>query len=282
MGIYAKDIINQAKKWLGKRESDGSHKEIIDVYNGHTPLARGYKVKYEDSWCATFVSAVSIACNATSIIPTECGCEKMIELFKKLGVWVEDENRIPTPGDIIFYDWQDNGVGDNKGWSDHVGIVVEVDDREVLVIEGNNNNSVTYRWIDANGKYIRGYAVPKYDVEPVEVAKPTTKTIDEVAREVINGKWGNGSARREALEKAGYNYSEVQGKVNEILKPSKKEESKEPEYTTYTIQKGDTLTSIARKFYNAGTHSNVMKIANYNNIANPNIIRTGVTIKIPR
>ena len=43
-----------------------------------------------------------------------------------------------------------------------------------------------------------------------------TKTIDDVAREVINGKWGNGSERKKRLEKAGYNYNEVQSRVNEI------------------------------------------------------------------
>ena len=114
MSVCSEDIIKQAKAWLGKKKSDGSFKEIIDIYNSHKPLARGYKVKYTDSWCATFVSAVAIKCGATNIIPPECSCEKMIELFKKLGVWEENENRIPSVGDIIFYDWQDDGcVG---GW----------------------------------------------------------------------------------------------------------------------------------------------------------------------
>lgn len=272
MGIYAKGIIDQAKAWLGKKESDGSFKPIIDVYNGHSPLARGYKVKYSDSWCATFVSAVAIVCKATDIIPTECSCQKMIELFKKKDSWIEDEDRIPHVGDIIFYDWQDNGFGDCKGWSDHVGIVYEVKGRDIIVIEGNYNNSVAMRQIDANSRYIRGYGVPKYDVETV------LKPLDEIAREVIDGKWGNGTNRRQALEKAGYNYTDVQNRVNEILKPG----TKEPEYTSYTIKKGDTLTSIAKRFYGVGSLSNVLRIANYNNIANPNIIRTGATIKIPR
>lgn len=51
--------------------------------------------------------------------------------------------------------------------------------------------------------------------------KPATsnkKTIEQIAKEVINGKWGNGSVRREKLESAGYNYSEVQDKVNELLR----------------------------------------------------------------
>ena len=284
MSIYAKNIVDQAKKWIGKKESDGSHKEIIDLYNSHKPLARGYAVKYPDSWCATFVSAVAIACKATCIIPTECGCEKMIELFKKLGSWVEDENRTPNPGDIIFYDWQDNGSGDNKGWSDHVGIVETVKDGKITVIEGNYNDKVARRTIAVNAKTIRGYAVPKYDKEPVVAPKPVTptKTIDEVAREVINGKWGNGADRKAKLEKAGYNYSEVQAKVNAILSGKTSSNKSEPAYETYTIKAEDTLTKIAIKFYGVGSNANIQKIAKANNIPNPNIIRTGVTIKIPR
>lgn len=167
MPIYAKDIVKQAESWIGKKESDGSHRVIIDTYNAHKPLARGYAVKYTDAWCATFVSAVAIKCGATSIIPTECSCNKMIELFQKLGCWVENENRTPSAGEIIFYDWQDNGVGDNKGYSDHVGIVQKVVGSTIYVIEGNYSNSVGVRKIAVNGRYIRGYGVPKYDKEVV-------------------------------------------------------------------------------------------------------------------
>lgn len=48
-------------------------------------------------------------------------------------------------------------------------------------------------------------------------ATPAKKSIDEIAKEVIEGKWGNGDARKSSLEKAGYNYAEVQKKVNELL-----------------------------------------------------------------
>ena len=45
----------------------------------------------------------------------------------------------------------------------------------------------------------------------------TTKTIGQVAKEVIDGKWGNGDGRKKKLEAAGYNYHTVQNKVNELL-----------------------------------------------------------------
>lgn len=171
MAKYASKVVDQAKAWLGYNEKDGSHKKIIDVYNAHKPLARGYKVKYTDAWCATFVSAVSIQLGYTGIMPNECSCPKMIELYKKLGAWVENENRTPNPGDILFYDWEDSGKGDNTGRSDHVGIVEKVSGGKITVIEGNYKNAVTRRTLSVNGKYIRGYGVPKYNTEK---AKPTT------------------------------------------------------------------------------------------------------------
>ena len=95
-------------------------------------------------------------------MPTECSCNRMITLYKKLGRFIEDDSYTPQKADIIFYDWNDNGIGDNKGQADHVGIVVSVNGTSIKVIEGNKNNAVEYRTINLNGKYIRGYAVPNY------------------------------------------------------------------------------------------------------------------------
>ena len=280
MAKYASKVIDQAKKWIGKKESDGSFKEIVDCYNNHKPLAQGYKVKYTDEWCATFVSAVAIKLGYTDIIPTECSCQRMIELLKKLGSFVENENRTPNVGDIIFFDWSDNGSGDNTGWADHVGFVETVSNGKITTIEGNYNSGVARRTLDVNGKYIRGYGVPKYDKEVVNTPPTTTtskKSVDVIAKEVIDGKWGVGDDRKARLTNAGYNYSEVQAKVNALLSGAK---SKEPSYTTYKVQRGDTLWSIAKKYMGDG--SKYTELAKYNNIANPNVIVPGTVIKIPR
>lgn len=182
MAKYASKVIAQAQAWLGYNESDGTHKKIIDVYNNQKPLPVGYKVKYTDAWCATFVSAVAVKLGYTDIIPTECSCPRMIELFKKKGIWVENEDRVPNSGDIIFYDWEDNGVGDNKGSADHVGYVEKVSGNIITIIEGNYKNAVTRRNIAVNGKFIRGYGVPKYDFENVVVTPTVNKDrIDTVA-----------------------------------------------------------------------------------------------------
>ena len=69
------------------------------------------------------------------------------------------------------------------------------------------------------------------------------KSIDEVAKEVIAGKWGNGTDRKQRLTEAGYDFSEVQKRVNEMLGYNSSSK------TTYTVKKGDNLTSIAKKYY---------------------------------
>ena len=291
MAYLRSKIVAQAQAWLGKKESDGSHKEIIDVYNSHKPLARGYKMKYTDSWCSCFVSAVAIKCGYTKIIPTEVSCYYHIQLFKELGIWVENDAYVPSPGDLILYDWDDSGKGDNKNSPDHIGIVEKVVNGKITVIEGNCSNAVMRRTLAVNGKYIRGYGVPKYDEEvkietpkveekpltslkfkvgdkvvingalyrsstatsptssiknkttvitrvaigsqhpynttgdlgwmdesDIKLASTNTKSVDELAKEVIQGKWGNGADRKNRLTAAGYDYSAVQARVNQLLK----------------------------------------------------------------
>ena len=155
-------LVSTAASYIGCKEADGTHRQIIDIYNGHKPLARSYAVKYTDAWCATFVSAMAIKCNLTDIIPTECGCGQMIQLFQKLGTWQENDAHVPQPGDVIFYDWDDSGVGDNTGWPEHVGIVESVNGSDIKVIEGNMSDAVGRRTLKVNGRYIRGYGVPAY------------------------------------------------------------------------------------------------------------------------
>ena len=159
-------VVDTAQSYLGYNEWDGSHRIIVDGYNAHKPLAIGYYVKYTDSWCATFVSFVAIKLGLTNIIPTECGCERQIDLFKDMGRFQEDENYTPKAGDIIYYAWDDDWNyqnTDNRRYADHVGIVVSVDyNGDILVIEGNKNDCVSYRTIKVNGKFIRGYGLPDY------------------------------------------------------------------------------------------------------------------------
>lgn len=155
-------VVETAQGWLGTKESDGSHKAIIDRYNAHEPLAVGYTMQYTDSWCSAFVSTVAIQRGLTEIIPTECGCQRHIGLFQALGRWEEDEEHIPNPGDLIFYDWDETERGDCTGWADHVGIVVGTKWPFLKVIEGNCDDQVKERVILFHDKTIRGYGLPDY------------------------------------------------------------------------------------------------------------------------
>lgn len=178
-------VANQMKNWVGCKESDGSHKKIIDIYNAHKPLARGYKVKYTDEWCATTVSAAFIKAGLTDIAPTECSCSRMIELYKKLGRWKEADGYVPKIGDVIMYDWQDKGTGDNTGAPDHVGIVVAVNGTSLTIIEGNKSEAVAYRAMTVNGRYIRGYCVPDY-ASKATAAAPSPSAVKVATAKSFN------------------------------------------------------------------------------------------------
>ena len=191
-------VVATAKAWIGYNEADGSHRQIVDVYNSHRPLARGYALKYTDAWCAGFVSAVAIKLGLTDIMPTEVGVWNMIELYRKLGRWQESDSYVPKPGDVIMYAWSDNGVGDCTSGASHVGIVVSCDGKTITVIEGNKANAVGYREIAVNGRYIRGFGLPDYaskatENEPVSPAPATNKeeTIKMELRMLKRGMSGN-------------------------------------------------------------------------------------------
>lgn len=170
-------VLQAANSWLGCRESDGTHRVIIDTYNTITPLPAGYRMTYTDFWCAAFVSAVAQKVGATDIIYPECSCPRMITLFQQHNRWMEDDSYTPKPGDIIFYDWQDSGIGDNIGVADHVGIVYSVVGTNITLIEGNCNNSVAFTNVQVNGRYIRGYGLPKYDDAVTSVPAAPSITV---------------------------------------------------------------------------------------------------------
>ena len=190
-GIKAQDAIAVAKSWIGRKEADNSHRAIIDIYNNHKPLARGYKVKYTDAWCDTTISAIFISLSAVDAIGgTECGVEEHVKLFKKAGIWDENGSITPAPGDLIVYNW-DKASQPNDGYSDHIGIVEKVTAKQITCIEGNYKDSVARRQIPIGWGYIRGYAHPKY----MKVEKPKeepTKEEPQKNEELSDGTSGSG------------------------------------------------------------------------------------------
>ena len=97
------------------------------------------------------------------------------------------------------------------------------------------------------------------------------KSNEEIAREIINGQWGNGEDRKNRLAQAGYNYSEIQNIVNRILNGG----SSKPSVEYYTVKSGDNLTNIAARY---GTTVN--QLVAWNNISNPNLIYQGQKLRV--
>ena len=203
-------IVAVMRGWIGLKRADKSHAPIIDTYNANKPLPRGYKVSYTDDYCATTVSAAAINAGYTDIMPIGCSCAKLIEQAKKMETWQENDAYVPSPADLILYDWQDGAnfaATDNKGAPDHVGMVEKVVGRTITIIEGNMSGGVVgRRTVTVNGRYIRGYICPRY------ARKATTAAST--------------SASTSATAPTGGSTKTV----------------------TYTVKKGDTLSKIAKMY----------------------------------
>lgn len=217
--------VDYLAQYVGIKEGSAEHKAILAVFN-NSGLCTRYKMTVNDAWCATGASAAFIATGLSDIFPcVECSCGSMVELAKKAGIWVENDGYIPKTSDAVLYDWDDSGSGDCTGWPDHVGLVASVSGNTIRVIEANKSNSVGYRNLTVNGRYVRGFITPKFSTKATSSGSGATgtsgkKSISEIAKEVIAGKWGNGDARKSAIKAAGYDYDAVQAEVNKQMKGS--------------------------------------------------------------
>lgn len=169
VAYYRSVIVSKAASFLGAKDYSPKHKEIIAAYNSQKSLPRGYKMTVNDAWCATFVSAIAIMCGYTAIIPTECSCGYLVEKAKKMGIWQENDAYVPKPGDILLYDWDDGGSGDDTGWPDHTGYVEKVSGNNFTTIEGNaGSGEVKRQTVKINQKNIRGFICPRYTADAPE------------------------------------------------------------------------------------------------------------------
>lgn len=237
-------MIAQAQAWLGRNEADGSFRGIIDTYNSRTPRARGYALKYTDEWCAGFVSAVAIASGNSDVVPMEVSCYYMTQNAKAMGIWVENDAYVPSVGDIIMYDWNDSGAGDNVGTPDHVGLVESAGGGYITVIEGNYNSAVQRRKIAVNARNIRGFICPKYTNTPASAPAIGNTTI---AKQVLAGIWGNGHERKQRLTAAGYDYNAVQAEVNKLVSGKSKPATKTTGQLADEVIKGKWGSGEERK-----------------------------------
>ncbi len=154
-------VLAAAAAMVGVRGGSAEHQRLVNDYNSVRPLPVGYAVKNTDDWCDIFTTVIFQREGLSDLIGRECGVERHIHIFQRLGIWNEDGNSTPSAGDIITFNW-DKDTQQNDGWADHIGIVEKVENGIIHTIEGNSNNVVkrnTYRIGHGN---IRGFASPRY------------------------------------------------------------------------------------------------------------------------
>ena len=251
-------VVAAAEAWLGAKTGSAQHKEIIKLYNAQKPLPRGTRMQEGWAWCAVFVSAVSLKLGYRDIMPTEMSCHQMTLLYKQLGRWIENDAYVPSQGDIIFYDWQDNGFGDNTGTPDHVGIVTSCDGKSIHVIEGNVSNRVGTRALEVNGRYIRGFGIPNYASKATEEEKPAEPDkVGDLARRIAT-----------EINDSGLDAAAVLARVSALLgaKPTEKpaETPAEPEKKAPTAAELDAMArDVIRGKYGNGARRRALLGDNY-------------------
>lgn len=140
-----------------------------------------------------------------------CNAEDFIVRGKSLGLKVSDK---PTLGGIMVWE----GKGSLAG---HVAVVEKIIDENTVYTSESGYESA-YFWNSTrkrgSGNWGAGSSY-KYIGCLINPSVNELKPLDEIARDVIEGKYGNYPERKEKLEKEGYNYREVQNRVNEMLTP---------------------------------------------------------------
>lgn len=170
-----KKLVDKATELIGAKEADGSFRPIIDVYNAIRPLPRGYRMSYDDPWCAAFVSAVGAMAGLGNIILAECSCDAMIALYRGRGQY-KNAGYDAQPGDLIFYNWDGNNT------ADHVGIISEVIPGGYTVIEGNMSDAVGRRHVPKGWALTMGFAAPGYTDAPAgraDQSEPDAVSVPE-------------------------------------------------------------------------------------------------------
>ena len=154
-------VLRAAASLVGVRGGTAAHHQLVNDYNSVKQLPVGYAVKTTDDWCDIFVTTVFQREGLSGLIGRECGVERHIQIFKRLGIWNEDGTTTPKAGDIITFNWDQNSQ-QNNGFADHIGIVESVSNGIIHTIEGNSNNQVRRNAYRIGHGNIRGFATPRY------------------------------------------------------------------------------------------------------------------------
>ena len=125
--------------------------------SGGMKYCEWYGYNYRVEWCAIFVSWVADQCGYldAGVLPKTAGVRPYVDWFKERGQW-QGRDFEPTPGDIVFFDWESDGL------ADHVGIVEKVENGLVYTVEGNTGDRCAERRYTLGAVSIYGYGLPLY------------------------------------------------------------------------------------------------------------------------
>ena len=195
-------MINTALKYMGLNTQ--GKLALMDYYNSKIyPLIdndRKYKIQPNDNWCAMFCSVIAHKIGLTKEqFPFEVSVYYMTQKAKKMGIFTTDLNKAKV-NDLVIYDWKADGT------LNHVGILQEIGRDYIKVLEGNYSNTVKVRTVKMPNSEVYGY---------IKLNIGNDADIEQLARDVIKGLYGNGEERKKAL---GQYYNQVQERVKQILK----------------------------------------------------------------
>ena len=242
---------------------DKYHDYYINITNGGQSWCINGKPK--DSECNVLANCVGYACGRFNEIYSEetghdkmkfkelnCNAENFIERAKNLGLEISNK---PTLGGIMV--WQKGNTLSGSDGAGHVCIVEDIiDDNTIYTSESGYNSKAFWNtkrynnnknWGQSSNYKFRGCIVnPGVKEETKEVKKLSEEELIKLAKDVCDGKYGNGETRKKLL---GDLYSDVQKIVNEMVKNKNNVSSKDTTNTNiYVVKKGDTLVSIARRY----------------------------------
>lgn len=218
-------FIELAASQLGYEEESGNKTKYAAYFD--KDAWQWFNTKKQGAeWCAIFICWLFCQLIGPDRARTFLGCPQpkdncaagvkyLWQYLTKRG-WKVDKKE-GQPGDIIF-------LNSNK----HVGLIQKVEGGKYITIEGNKSNKVASGSYKIGSSTVYGICRPAWsEIDNVAAPAPSkpaqssngyTAAEINVAKDVIKGKYGNGQARRLNLQKAGYDYSRIQGLVNKILR----------------------------------------------------------------
>lgn len=216
-------FLETAKSYIGK--------------NGKFVCLEKLKIGFICDWCAFAVSSIMNDCGFIGkyIKAIEGGAGTIPRYSdSKYGDWFPKGTKSPQAGDLFFLRYNDYPYQD-KYFCDHIGIVESVNGNIITTLEGNvdgiyGNWAVTstfkrkVRYLN-NATVYAFYRPYWWDEKTTSTSGSTSdkKSVDEIADEVIVGKWGSGEDRKKKLTASGYDFSTVQSRVNAKLSETQKQ-----------------------------------------------------------